>query len=82
MKRLLIICLTVLAVFAVASCNLFGGNLPGLEAPELQVIVEARDGNPAADMASGNEINFGKPGDGVIEDVTFTIKNAGTADLV
>lgn len=77
MKRLLIICLTVLAVFAVASCDLFGG-----DAPELQVIVEARDGNPASDMASGNEIDFGMPGDGVNEDVIFTIRNTGTADLV
>lgn len=77
MKKFLTIGLTVLAVFAVASCDVIR-----IDAPKLQVIVEARDGNPAADMASGNEINFGKPGDGVDEDVTFTVRNAGTADLV
>jgi hypothetical protein len=78
MKRLLVIGLTVLAVFALASCDLFGGS----DTPELQVIVEARNGNPASDMASGNEIDFGKPGDGNKEDVVFTIKNTGTAKLV
>jgi hypothetical protein len=82
MNRFLTIGLTVLAVVVVASCDLFGGNFPGLDGPELQVIVEARNGNPAADMASGSEIDFGKPGFGLTEDIDFTIKNVGTANLI
>lgn len=77
MKRFPTVGFIVLTVLVVASCNLFQA-----DAPELQVIVEPRDGNPAADMASGNEIDFGKPGDGNNEDVLFTIRNNSTADLV
>lgn len=76
MKRFLTGGLFVLTIVAVASCDLIGG-----DTPELQVILEARNGNPAADMAPGSEIDFGKPGFGVSEEVVFTIRNGGKANL-
>ena len=77
MKRFLTVGLIVLAVLAVASCDLFNS-----DGPELQVVVRAKPGDTPSDMAHGQEIYFGKPGDGVHEDVVFTIRNIGTLDLV
>lgn len=77
MKRFRIIGLIGLVVLAVASCDIFGG-----DAPELQVLAEVTEGEAATDMGPENEINFGKPGDGVNKDIVFTIRNNGTANLV
>ena len=38
--------------------------------------------DPVADMASGNEIDVGKPGFGVNRDIVSTVRNVGTANLV
>ena len=76
MKKPLTIGLAVLAVFTIASCNLFGG-----DDPEHQVLARANPGETTADMGHGNEIYFGKPGDRINEDVVFTIRNTGSAKL-
>ncbi len=78
MKRSFMAGLVVLVAFAAASCDFFGL----ADAPELQVIARANPGETAADMAHLNEINFGKPAEGVNEDVVFRIRNVGTADLI
>ena len=77
MTRLMVIGVTVLAVLAVASCDLLGG-----DAAELQVVARANPGEQAADMGHENVIYFGKPGAGNNEDVVFTIRNTGKAKLV
>lgn len=76
MKGLLTTGLILLAVLAIASCDLFGG-----DAPELQVLARPLPGDTAADMASGNEIYFGKPNNGVNVDLVFTIRNTGSEKL-
>lgn len=77
MKRSLTLVCIGLAVLAVASCDLFAP-----DAPELQVLVRPNPGDDPADLASESQVYFGKPGDGVNEDVVFTIRNSGTANLV
>ncbi|MFW5801315.1 MAG: hypothetical protein ACOCVC_04745 [Spirochaeta sp.] len=77
MKNIVIIGLTVLVLTAITSCNLINGDVP-----ELQVLVRPNPEETASDMASGSEIYFGKPGDGVDEDFEFIIRNTGTADLI
>ena len=77
MKKFLVIGLTALAVFAVASCDLLGG-----DTPELQVLARANPGEEAGNMGHGNTITFGKPVAPNVVDVVFTIRNTGKADLV
>ncbi len=69
--------LVVLAVLVAASCDLVR-----VPAPELQVITRAKPGDEPADLASGLTMEFGKPGNGVNEDVVVTIRNIGDADLI